>query len=174
MWGWRPQVGCAGGEKTPTAVRPYTKQDVFSNGYGLPHLAIPLNRIPTQSDDRVTNLRQFLFRWFGLKDREETEPVQSPPTEPVDDNDGPETVDRPEELPRRPEKKNDQPIAKPQEVTEKERKRAQEMVRLVTEVMSSDDYLSERQLEMMSIDIQFAAILLRAGLREKWKRDGLI
>ena len=96
------------------------------------------------------------------------------PTEPVDDNDGPETVDRPEELPRRPEKKNDQPIAKPQEVTEKERKRAQEMVRLVTEVMSSDDYLSERQLEMMSIDIQFAAILLRAGLREKWKRDGLI
>lgn len=155
------------GEK-PSGVRPYTERDVFSDGYGLPSLAFPIDRISTQLDDRVTSLRQLLFRWFGLKEKEEAEPEVGPPSKLVDDGDSLETVDRPEELPQKPETKNDQLITKPQEVMEKERKRAQEMVRLVTKAMSSDDYLSERQLEMLSIDIQFAAILLRTGLREKW------
>jgi hypothetical protein len=160
--------GSTRGGDTAPAARPYSERDVFSDGYGLPSLTFPLDRISPQLEDKVKSLRQLLFRWFGLKEKEETDPEANPPTEPTDDGDGTETVDRPEELPRKPDKKNDQLIKKPQEVTEKERKRAQDMVRLVTEVMSSDDYLCERQLEMLSVDIQFAAILLRTGLRENW------
>jgi hypothetical protein len=146
----------------------YTEHSVFSDGYGLPSFSVPIHGLAGQEEDRVTSLRQLLFRWFDLK-----EPVNTDnPVEPVNpDNpepDGDDVVDTPEALPIRP--KNPAEPSKPlqADVLEKERRRAREMVDLVTKELSSEEYLTQRSPEMLAIDIQFVAILLRTGLRENW------
>jgi len=117
-------------------------------------------------DDRVTSLRQLLFRWFDLKDPvDEATPVGKENPESEGDV---EVVDVPEELPKHPQNRNGTQDLSQVVVLERERKRALEMVDLVSKEMSSDAYLLDRSPEMMAIDIQFVAILLRTGLRENW------
>jgi len=151
--------------------RLYTAQDVFSDTYGLPTINQVMGGMGFGADDRVTSLRQLLLRWFGHKEEDVLEPVpgnpESEPEDGGDDGDGNEVIDVPEKFP---------PVTKPsgiapkpvQEVRASDRRRALEMLNKVTDEMSSENYLSERQLETMSVDIQFASVLFRTALCESW------
>jgi len=153
--------------------RLYTAQDVFSDTYRLPTINQVMGGMGIGADDRVTSLRQLLLRWFGHKEEEVPEPVPgNPEPEPGDggdggDNgDGTEVVDVPEKFPvRKPSETAPKLVP---EIRASDRRRALEMLNKVTDEMSSESYLSERQLETMSVDIQFASVLFRTALCESW------
>lgn len=150
-------------ENTDTGQRLYTAQDVFSDSYGLPSFNRIMGGLGFGADDRVTSLRQLLLRWFGHKDEESVEPT---PVEPSSDDDD-DVVDVPEKFPAHP--KPSETIRKVVlEIKESDRRRALEMLNKVTDEMSSEKYLTERQLETVSVDIQFASVLLRTALSESW------
>lgn len=141
----------------------YTAQDVFSESYGLPAFNRIMGDMGIGADDRVTSLRQLLLRWFGHKDEEVVEADQVAPPDNGDDD----IVDLPEEFPTK--KKTSPPIHRAvQEIRESDRRRALDMLEKVASEMSSERYLAERQLETISVDIQFASVLLRTALCESW------
>ena len=140
----------------------YTAEDVFSENYSLPIFSpLTSTMITPNFDDRVTSLRQLLMRWFGYKEEAEGEPS---PAEPDPDDGNDDVVDRPEKLPPSTRK----PSSTPRAVTDSDRRRALDMLKKVAGQMSSEPYLRERAPETISIDIQFASVLLRCGLCEGW------
>ncbi|NTU70049.1 hypothetical protein HGB13_04540, partial [bacterium] len=120
---------------------------------------------PVGFDDRVTSLRQLLMRWFGYKD--EVEQDSGVALSEEYDNDSDDVVDRLETLPEQKNSKNadSQVIGK---LTESDRRRALKILAMVTEQMSSETYMLERQPEAISVDIQFASVLFRSALCENW------
>lgn len=153
----------AGATRERAGQNHYTAEDVFSDHYGLPAFSQMSAALSDGSSDRVTSLRQLLMRWFGYKDEAEGDSaVEDPQNDDVDD-----VVDRPEVFP---------PTATPSArstpqarvVTESDRRRAMQILKMVSEQMSSESYLRERLPETLSVDIQFASVLLRAGLCEGW------
>lgn len=152
------KVGGAGGkgkDKTFT----YSEEDVFSSGYGLSSLKLSVQ--PFGRDDfGVTNLQQLLLRWFGYRTTED-DLSDEIPFEDNDDN-GEETVDRPEPLlPKKPEKE-------PKKDVEKEQKKAKKFTEKVADIMCSKDYLENRPLELLSSDLKLVSVLLLTGLRNRW------
>lgn len=140
----------------------YTAEDVFSESYSLPTFSSLTTAMMAASfDDRVTSLRQLLMRWFGYKEEDEVEPS---PGEPNPDDGDDDVVDRPEKLPPLTRKSTPSPRV----VTDSDRRRALDMLKKVTVQMSSEPYLRERAPETISVDIQFASVLLRSGLCEGW------
>lgn len=143
----------------------YTAEDVFSDSYGLPASHLLTMAFPAGFDDRVTSLRQLLMRWFGYKDEEDQESSVDGPDGDDGSADG-DVVDRPERLPA-PNPKN-VATKSTRTVTENDRRRALKILATVTQQMTCEAYLSERQPETISVDIQFSSVLLRSGLCEKW------
>jgi len=141
----------------------YTSHDVFRADYGTADFRLALNRESARGKDRITSLRQLLIRWFGLKGEAE-EPIE-PGNDPEGDVDGEDVVDRPESVPI---KSRPKPPEKDKNIAEKERKRARDTVDKLVQGMTSENYAMQRPGGQLSIDLQFASILLKAGLREKW------
>ena len=154
-----------GGSRDEQGQQHYTAEDVFSDSYGLPASHQLAMAFPAGFDDRVTSLRQLLMRWFGYKDEEDQESSVNGPD--GDEESGEEdVVDRPESLPAsNPKNVTTQSIRR---VTESDRRKALKILAMVTEQMTCEAYLSDRQPETISVDTQFASVLLRSGLCEKW------
>lgn len=155
------RVQGAAAARAENVQRHFTAEDVFSDSYGLPSphsMSIPL---PSGFDERVTSLRQLLMRWFGYRDEPDAEDFVGPGDGNGDGND---PADRPETPPRtaRP------PDTETRDVSESDRKRALKILGMVTDQMTSDTYLKDRPPETLSVDIQFASVLVRTGLNEGW------
>jgi hypothetical protein len=152
-----------GHQRPEDTVMAYSAEDVFSESYGLPSFTRHLPHEVMGSDDRVTSLRQLLLRWFGLKDDSDQENLTADRTlsgVPLD----------PEETPPSLPPKKPPVLSVPPErtITDSDRKRALQMLQIVTDAMASPEYLAKRQPETLSVDIQFASVLLREGLHESW------
>lgn len=156
--------GQAGDKKKAGTGKHFTATDVFRTDFGSADFSSMLDQPISSGKDRITSLRQLLVRWFGLKGEGELEPDTL--TDPENDHDDEETVDRPEKVLGGRKKK---PNQKPQtEISEKEQKRAQKTLDTVVKTMTSEDYACNRPPELLSIDLRFASILLQVGLREGW------
>ena len=143
----------------------YTAEDVFRSDYGPANFSLPLKLQITASRDRVTNLRQLLNRLFGMPAENNVQP-----NDPYSPDDGDETaasggVDRPEKLLN---KEKAQLSEKQPDVSDKERQRAQKILNDLVQKMVAEDYALQRPPERLSVDLQFAAILLRVARQEKW------
>lgn len=152
-----------GHQKPEDAERAYSAEDVFSDSYGLPSFAHHLPHELMGSDDRVTSLRQLLLRWFGMKDDSNQEKT------PADSTTTGDTVEPDETTPSLTTPKQPVPPAPSERtITDSDRNRALQVLRVITDAMASPEYLAKRQPETLSVDIQFAAVLLREGLHESW------
>ncbi len=145
--------------------------DVFSDGYGLPTRSRAATRLWEHIEDRVDSLRAMLLRYFGFKQtepREDTErgsdDIDLPDIVPPDDDDG-SPVDTVKPLPKV------FPRSDPSTVTERERRRARSVVTQVVSKLAEPDFLSKRPLDALTGDLKVLAIMLRAGLAEKWFTD---
>lgn len=136
----------------------YTADDVFSSNYNLPYnrsVAISLDE-----ENRISSLQQLFLRWFGIA---KLDPVEETPVNNEDDeNDEEDTVDKPEHIPFK--KKS---IIK-KDVTEKEKAKAQKIMNMIVATITSEDYLSKREPELIAQDLRLVSILLRSGMGEKW------
>jgi len=139
--------------------RTYTESDVFASGYGLhfphrPEVPMPL--------DWPNSFQKLLLRWLGLglahdKEVENGEREIDHPEPTSTDREGlPEELKLPELLPSQPES------------SERERMRAEKLLAQVIQWMSSEDYLKNRQPELLAVDIRITSAMLRAALREGW------
>ncbi len=152
------------GSRNPGEAQPvYSAGDVFADSYGLPSFTRHLPHELANSDDRVTSLRQLLLRWFGLKDDSDPD---KPPIDTVVLSGSGEPEEEP--LPPLAPKPAAPPVPPARSVTDSDRKRALQMLQIITDAMSSPEYLAKRQPETLSVDIQFASVLLREGLHESW------
>lgn len=143
----------ARGERTSEINQVYSAEDVFSDSYGLPRFTGHFSQLADGFDDRVTSLRQLLLRWFGLKEKPE---IDDPPVDPLPES--PVPIPNP----------GPPPVRTIVEIKESDRRRALQMLQLITESITSEGYLTQRQPETLSVDIQFTSVLLRAGLHEEW------
>src|SRR5882724_1101829 len=137
----------------------FTWSDVFANDYRftaglhLPHLAL-------SGDQRIGGLRSMLLRWFGIAQPELSEPeFQEDLT--------------PEPNPTGFDPEGDRPVPLPKsngldETTNPQRKRAKRLVAQVADRFADRDFLSNRPPELLAADLKVAALLLRAGLADKW------
>jgi len=151
----------ARGERSTETSRVYSAEDVFSDSYGLPRFTRHFTQLADGFDDRVTSLRQLLLRWFGLKENREGDDSPADHPGPTDG------VIPPEEIVPIP-KPGPPPVRTVAEIKESDRRRALQMLQLITEAITSEEYLTQRQPETLSVDIQFTSVLLRAGLHEEW------
>ncbi len=101
--------------------------------------------------------------WQNGRIKEQT-PIE-PGNDLDGDVDGEDVVDRPEPLPLKGKQKHQE---KNKDIGEKERKRARDTMDKLVQGMTSEDYAMHRPGGLLSIDLQFASILLKAGLQEKW------
>lgn len=160
----RPNIAAGGNhQQQEDTARVYSAEDVFSDSYGLPSITRHLPHEFMGGDDRITSLRQLLLRWFGLKDDSEQDNPQPDPSESSDPVDGDAAApDLPAAIPVVPR----EPPARA--ITDSDRRRALQMLQVVTDAMASPEYLANRPPETLSVDIQFASVLMREGLHESW------
>lgn len=151
----------ARGERTSEINQVYSAEDVFSDSYGLPRFTGHFTQLTDGFDDRVTSLRQLLLRWFGLKETREGD------DSPVDHSGQPHGMNPSDEIVPMPNP-GPRPVRTVAEIKESDRRRALQMLQLITESITSEGYLTQRLPETLSVDIQFTSVLLRAGLHEEW------
>lgn len=154
-----------GGKKESSDDKKYTATDVFRSDFGSADFSSMIDRQVSTAKDRITSLRQLLVRWFGLAGEGDEGHVDTPEPESKNESEDEEAVDRPASL----LSGGKSPAAERQaDISEKERKRAQDTLDTVVKTMTSEDYACKRPPELLSIDLRFAAILLQVGLREEW------
>lgn len=146
------------GEKKLT----YSKTDVFSDSYSL-HFSDVMS-FPLTNDTRISSLQQLLLRWFGIGKHDDLEEESDNNSVlPDEENDeGHDSLDRPEKLPKSAKPK------KPVEISERDRQRALRILSKVTEWMSSGNYLQQREPGVLAADLKIASVMMRVGLREGW------
>lgn len=138
----------------------FTWSDVFANDYSftagvhLPHLAL-------SGDQRIGGLRSMLLRWFGIAQPEQLEPESQEDLTPEPNTTlfDPDGGDRPVPLPRGNSL---------EKTTNPQRKRATRLVAQIADRFADRDFLSNRPPELLAADLKVAALLLRAGLADKW------
>lgn len=141
----------------------FTAADVFSTNYRRPSLSSIIIPVEAGGSGRVQSLQQLLLRWFGIASDDPDEGC--PPAyngEREDGEDG-EVVDRPEAL--QVPTVSHRPAT---EVTERDRRRIDALLRQLEDAMTSTDFLAERGPDYLAADFKVASVLLRLGLRERW------
>ena len=134
----------------------FSRQDVFTSGYGLPPLTTDVRALDGASD-RIRSLQQLLLRWFGSPVvPDETEPAGK--TRPATGGDGNEVVDEPETLPAPAEEED-------AKADIRNRKRTARLVAQMQAAMTSREFLEERPPELLGNDLRLASALLRVALR---------
>ena len=141
--------------------------DVFTEGYGSRSQGVHSSALSIGRGLGIGRLRALLLRWLGVLQPEadvdgaaELTEAYSPETE-VPGAYG-ESMDRPEGLPARinPSATID--------ATDRERKRACELIEQVASSLSDPDYLRDRHSELLAVDLKMAAALFRVGLNDGW------
>ena len=164
--GSRRRLTASGDKDNAGGPTEFQWDDVFSDTYGLragfgflPSLRIGL-------DDRVGSLRTMLLRWYGIVRPEQEEAA------PTDDDDSatPATIATDDEGDGVDQVAPPRVIPKPEltQASDKEQKAALKLVRQVAARLGEPEFLSERHPELLAADLKVAAVMLRAGLADKW------
>lgn len=156
----------AGGEvgERPVGESKFTAADVFSPDYCTPSLRSTGFQGMIDGGGHVQALQQLLLRWFGIpiEGAEDESEASGWAGEVGDEND--DTVDRPELLAAPPPSKPPSAV----EVSERDKRRIETLLRQLEEAMTSTDFLEERGPADFAADLKVASALLRLGLREGW------
>lgn len=141
-----------------------TAADVFSLSYRIPSLSSI--RIPFEigGSGRIQSLQELLLRWFQVAG---DEPDQGGLLAGNGEGEDGEVVDRPEALQVPPS-----PHRRSPEVSERDRRHIDALLRQLEEAMTSMEFLWERAPDYLAADLKVASALLRLGLREGWVESG--
>jgi len=156
-------------EKKNTEPFEFTAEDVFSNSYNKPSLTKWQLPLFSSSDHRTQSLQQLMLRWFGLPitddDANNDDTIHEPPDDDSDDEDD-DGGDRP--IPIKTKKKTSEHT-----ITERDCRRALQLVNTVTNTMINQKYLLARTPAQLATDISIVSALFRVGYREEWIDDNV-
>jgi len=143
----------------------YRPGDFFTNDYRLPSRHAV--GVSGHEDDRILGLQALLLEYFGV----ETGDIDaiSMENETLDDD---EAVDLPEHV-RPGATQSSVRRRKPQDQTEAEQKRARRITTKLIAQILDEGFLRHRNEGLLANDLTIIAVLLIAGMNEKWLTDDL-
>jgi hypothetical protein len=157
----RPQVGHLSNPsgKDRPAPAEFTWEDVFASDYHF-KIGAQLSHFALSGDQRIGGLRSMLLRWFGI-----ARPEQLESAPPVDLTPGSQKTGLDQEGDVLTELPKTNSL---HEITKGQRKHATKIVAQIVDRLSDRAFLSDRPAELLASDLKVLAVLLRAGLADRW------